>query len=201
MSTKKALKSKAPKEPKAPKEFKNLPWTDSMVISLLKIVQITGAHVASGKKSTAAWCEVNRTFFAQEENLPFKKEKHYKCDTQGKDDFRKLRDKFNSTMADVTDDINTGNQSGKEGDLSPLYQLVMQITNEIDDADEKATAAKEKKEADAKLLNTNETTVLAAQNGTKKRANESTSVRVKHVDGTISVNSERGNSSGLLKRK
>jgi hypothetical protein len=156
-----------------------------MVESLLKLVQILGAHVASGKKSTAAWNEVNKRFFELEELAQFK-EKHYKNDTQNKEDFRKLRDKFNSTMEEVTRDISTGNQSGKEGDLSPIYELVRQIKFEIDDADEKATAAKEKKECDQQQLASNERSILSL-NGTKRKANGNTAIRVKDVDGTITA--------------
>jgi hypothetical protein len=165
-----------------------------MVESLLKLVQIIGAHVATGKKSTAAWNEINKRFFELEELTPFK-EKHYE---HNKEDFCKLRDKFNTTMEEVTRDISSGNQSGKEGDLSPIYQLVRQINYEIEDADEEATAAKEKKECDQQQLANNEKAILS-QNGTKRKGNRNTAIKVKDVDGTITVDEEREKKRKLSK--
>ena len=83
--TTKAAKSKA--------DGKNLPWTERMQLLLLTLVQQTGAHVKGGKSSTAAWNEINKLFFEDDELKPFKA-KHYKCDTGTKEDWRKLRDKY-----------------------------------------------------------------------------------------------------------
>jgi hypothetical protein len=60
---------------------------------------------------------------------------HYKADNH-----RKIRDKFENILNEVQKDIETGNQSGKDGELSEKYLLVQQIKEEIDDQDaEKAT--------------------------------------------------------------
>ena len=149
----KAAKTKAPKAPKAaavveraPPEPKNLPWTETMQLTLLKLVQITGAHVHGGKKSTAAWNEVYKQFFDQEELAPFRA-KHYNPALEGKEAWRKLRDKYNVILEAVQRDIGTGNLSGREGDLSPIYKCVEQITLEMEDSVEKGDAIKEAKKA------------------------------------------------------
>lgn len=189
----KAAKAAAVVE-KAPPEPKNLPWTDTMQLTLLKLVQITGAHVHGGKKSTAAWNEVYKQFFDQEELSPFRA-KHYNPALEGKEAWRKLRDKYNLIMETVQRDIATGNLSGREGDLSPIYKYVEQISMEMEDAVEKADASKEAKKADQTLLNNNETNLLGAMaagtNGTKKRANDNSSIRTKNADGSITVDTER----------
>ena len=61
---------------------------------------------------------------------------------------RKIRDKYDSTLLKVTKDIQKGNQSGKEGDLSEIYRLVKQINDDINESEETKTDAKEKQAAD-----------------------------------------------------
>jgi hypothetical protein len=85
-------------------------------------------------------------------------------------------------------DIEKGNQSGKEGDLSEIYRLVKQITEEMHEYQEAKTDAKAKDVLDQEQLSKAETLVL---NGTKKRANENTAVRIKHADGSITVDDDR----------
>ena len=73
---------KEPKEPKA-RKTKRMTYTDSMIETLLTLVVATGAHLASGHKSTTKWAEVNNSFFLDREVLPFK-ELFYKVDADGK---------------------------------------------------------------------------------------------------------------------
>ena len=39
-----------PKGNKAPSESRTLPWTESMTLILLKLVQVTGTHIVTGDK-------------------------------------------------------------------------------------------------------------------------------------------------------
>jgi len=70
--------TKEPKEPKA-RKAKRMTYTDSMIETMLTLVIATGAHLASGHKSTTKWAEVYNYFFLDKEVLPFK-EAFYKVD-------------------------------------------------------------------------------------------------------------------------
>ena len=124
------------------------PWTEPNTIVLFQTVQVVGAHIAQTKEDSGAkWNEVNDTYFNLA-SIKQLKSKHYK-----KDEYRKIKEKFGRTMKSVKKDIETGNQSGKSGDLSPLYKLVHQIEIEIEDAATKLQQqkdAKKKKSADKK---------------------------------------------------
>ena len=48
-------------------------------------------------------------------------EKNFKLDAKGNPDYRKMKDHFDTVCKYVYQDIRTGNQSGKEGDLSEKY--------------------------------------------------------------------------------
>ena len=122
--------TKEPKEPKA-RKAKRMTYTDSMIETMLTLVIATGAHLASGHKSTTKWTEVYNSFFLDKEVLPFK-EVFYKVYPDGKVNPRNLRDKYNEIIVSVGKDKETGNQSGKEGDLSQTYKLVQQITDEME---------------------------------------------------------------------
>lgn len=104
MPPKKKATGKATKEPT---ETRNLPWTETMVLSLLRLVIITGAHIKTGKKSTIIWLSVGEKFFQQEELEPFRA-KHMKLDAEGNLDVRKLREFYNKTIKEVTADIEKG---------------------------------------------------------------------------------------------
>jgi hypothetical protein len=85
-------------------------------------------------------------------------------------------------------DIETGNQSGKEGDLSEKYKLVKSIVEESDEAEAaKATKKQEGKDLKDKLDNTTEDII----NGKKHNANKNTAVKVKMADGSIVIDEER----------
>jgi hypothetical protein len=86
---------------------------------------------------------VNDLFSEQNELLPYKSA--YK-----KDDHRKIRDKYKSELKKAKADSDTGNQSGKSGELSQKYQLVQHILTEMDSEEEER---KEKKK-DKEVLNT-----------------------------------------------
>ena len=61
-----------------------------------------------------------------------------------------VRDKYKSELKKTKADIDTGNQSGKSGELSQKYQLVQHILTEMDSEEEER---KEKKK-DKEVLNT-----------------------------------------------
>ena len=189
----------------------NLPWTESMDLCLLKLVNQFGAHLphieveAPAAKSTTAaapkngapkfhpkpadrWRDLTAAFFlAPDGGLPFA-EKHYKLDDKGLPDYRKVRDHFNTIKQKVVQDIETGNQSGKEGDLSEKYKLVQSIVEESDAAEAaKATKKQEGKDLKDKLDNTTEDII----NGKKHNANKNTAVKVKMADGSIVIDEER----------
>ena len=180
---------KKAKAAKKPEERTNLPWNDEMVVALLKVVYDTKTHLQSGNKGVSMyWSNVTIKFFDQPDCIIFK-EKHLFIDPESKlADYRKLKDKYNKTLESVQMDIEKGNQSGKEGDLSPLYKLVQLINSEIDAQDEVKATAKETALLDKTQLAQNESTVLGA-NGKKRNAN--TAIRVRAADGTITVDEER----------
>ena len=100
-----------------------IPWNDEMVVVLLNLVVTEGVHIAKKSEITKKWNAVNDLFFEQNELLLYKSA--YK-----KDDHRKLRDKYKSELKKIKADIDTGNQSGKSGELSQKYQLVQHILKE-----------------------------------------------------------------------
>ena len=69
-----------------------------------------------------------------------------------KDYPRKIRDKYDKMLKEIKADIESGNQSGKSGEMSDLYGLTKQILDDIDENDEDKEEAKKQKEASKKLL-------------------------------------------------
>jgi hypothetical protein len=93
----------------------NIPWTDKLVLILLKCVLIKEAYLCDGSKNVSQiWKEVHNLFFNQDEL------EHIKNDGFETQSYRKFREKFKSIMTEVVKDIETGNQSGKEKDLSKI---------------------------------------------------------------------------------
>jgi len=137
-----------------------IPWNDEMVVVLLNLVVTEGVHIAKKSEITKKWNAVNDLFFEQNELLLYKSA--YK-----KDDHRKLRDKYKSELKKIKADIDTGNQSGKSGELSQKYQLVQHILKEIDCEEEE----KEEKKKEKEQLNTIEGQTLNGNrpNPLKKR--------------------------------
>jgi len=58
---------------------------------------------------------------------------------------RKVRDHYNKLIKKVPDDISVGNQSGKEGDLSPLYKRVFEIVEAVSKHEAKKSAGSQLK--------------------------------------------------------
>ena len=94
-----------------------IPWNDEMVVVLLNLVISEGVHLALKNDIINKWNKVNDLFFEQNELIPYKSA--YK-----KDDHRKIRDKYKSELKKTKADIDTGNQSGKTGELSQKYQPI-----------------------------------------------------------------------------
>jgi hypothetical protein len=104
------------------------------------------------------------------------------------DNHREKRDKYKNILSEVQADIERGNQSGKEGEISEKFSMVKQIKEEIDEPEyEKATNGDLKRKLDA-----NADDIL-------KRAKVSKPLegygRRKLVDGTFSGGSDESSST------
>jgi len=152
-----------------PKEDKavNIPWNEGMVESLLNLVVAKGPHLHKGTvKATELWIDVHNTLFDQPEYNHLKK-MVTKLDKAGRVDVRKVKEKFVSIKEAVQKKKESGNLSGLEGDLSPIFSLVKQITDEEAEAAEQALQIKANDLEGKKKLETNEALVLS--NPLKKR--------------------------------
>jgi hypothetical protein len=110
-----------------------VPWNEEMEVTLLNLIVSEGVHVAPRSESTKKWNTLN-------ELLP------YKAAAYKKDDIRKLKDKYQKILKTAKADIDTGNQSGKTGDLSRKYELVQQIFIAMDAEEEEKKDTKKEKE-------------------------------------------------------
>ena len=81
-------------------------------------------------------------------------------------------------------EIETGNQSGKEGDLSQTYKLVKQITDDLDEAEEEKDNLKTERAEDKVKLEGKEATILG-----KRQRNSA--IGTVNADGTVTVDEER----------
>ena len=170
----------------------NLPWGEEMEVTLLKQVKHHMAHMPVGMKdlkpSADRWRDACNGFFNESKGgLPYK-DTHFKFDEKGKPYYRNLKEKYDKLLCNITHDMAKGNQSGKEGDLSEKYKLVKEINREIDGGEEIVAAVKIEGEKDKNKLENNARAIL---NGTKKRANTNSAVKIKQLDGTIEVNESR----------
>jgi hypothetical protein len=100
----------------------NLPWTDGMRVILLSLVIMHAAHLATNSNTKARWAAVNEGFYDQPEHFRLRAT-YYKTDQPS---IRKLRDQVDKTVKEISEDVMTGNQSGKQGERSRLYELVQQ---------------------------------------------------------------------------
>jgi hypothetical protein len=130
-------------------------WIAALLVLLLEIVIQVGAHIASGKNTAIKWSEVHAIFFDSEECVQYKTEAFYK-----KDEYRKLKEKYDRVMKSIKEDISTGNQSGKSGEMSRVYELVQRIENEKDDDREEREEKKQNEEDQHKAIEKCETDVL-----------------------------------------
>lgn len=129
----------------------HIPWNEDLETLLLHCVIVKGAHLCAGTKNvTQLWNEVNEMFYEQELTQDLKSI-HYQ-----EGNVRKLRDKYSNVLDAVSENIATGNQSGKDGELSLLFQHVQSILDNIEEKD----AKKEARAALAEKLNEDEKKVL-----------------------------------------
>jgi len=97
--------------------------------TLLNLGITEGAHIAETREVKKKWNAVNDAFFNQNELL------EYKATLYKKDDPRKIRDKYDKMLKEIKADIESGNQSGKSGEivaqhlLSYECQLVVVLIN------------------------------------------------------------------------
>ena len=66
----------------------------------------------------------------------------YSFVAQGKDNTRKVRDKFDAVMAATKRDIEQHNQSGRQGERSELFLIVEQAHLDIDERDDEEDVKK-----------------------------------------------------------
>jgi len=86
-------------------------------------------------------------------------------------DYRKLKDYYDNLSRIVLEDIATGNQSMKEGDLSEKYKFVQLLMTESDAAE---TLKEGKKTEDLQLQEKLASTTDEVRNGKKNNANKNT---------------------------
>jgi len=116
----------------ASKTSKQLPWSYEQELVLLDLVISKGCHLIPPKSKgvTEAWEKLNTDLFLNCEFAGLKND-HYK-----EGGSRKIRDKYEALIEAIQKDVDTGNQSGKAGERSLLYERVKQIKDEIDNKDE-----------------------------------------------------------------
>ena len=97
------------------KKQAQLPWSHEMDKTLLVHILSKGLHLEDGKPGVnEKWKELNFDLFEDEVFKPYKNI-HYHPEKS-----RKIRDHFISLLESVQSNIDHGNQSGKQGDLSDV---------------------------------------------------------------------------------
>jgi hypothetical protein len=127
-----------------------LPWNEELDTLLLHCILAKGAHLTG---TSDKWTSVNSMFFGQPE-LGDKRESHF---VDGEAGYRKLKERMRKIIKTVEENKATGNQSGKEGDMSKLFEYVKQIVDERE-------AKREEKQDKRKLsetLNENERGIIS----------------------------------------
>lgn len=102
-----------------------LPWNEEQLLCLCHYAYQKKPYIAKRNEIIDKWITINDLFF----NSPVMED--YREVHFNKSDFRKIRVKFEETIKDVQKNIESGNQSGKEGDISELYNLIRMINEEI----------------------------------------------------------------------
>lgn len=194
-----------PKKTAEDTDLTKLPWTDAMNLVLLKLVEHHGAHLphitytsknpkpTNGdpvyhSKPADRFREVTKDFYDDPKGGGPFKDKFFKLKKDGTIDYRRINDHYDTLCREVIEDISSGNQSGKEGDLSEVYKLVQSLTKEADEAE----ALKEgNRKDDGELKERLNSTVDQVLNGKKNCANKNTAVKVKMADGSVVIDAER----------
>jgi len=127
-----------------------LPWNEELDTLLLHCILTKGSHLTS---TADKWSAVNSMFFGQPE-LAEKRETHF---VDGETGYRKLKERIRKVIKRVEENKATGNQSGKEGDMSKLFQYVKQIVDEREAKEEE----KKNKRKLSETLNENEREILS----------------------------------------
>jgi hypothetical protein len=103
-----------------------MPWTDALDEILMHFVILHRAHISS--KVSESWNAVNNSVWIQPEFATLK-DVHFVPGS-----YRKIRDHYAKKIQEkIQSNIETGNQSGKEGDMSPLFKKVKRIVEEMDE--------------------------------------------------------------------
>ncbi len=133
-------------------------WTEQMLETMMHEVYQKKLHLMANKAgSKGAWEEFLDHLFEQRDFIPLKTA-YYKRGNP-----RNIRKKYQDTLDLIKRDLETGNQSGKEGERSTLYKLVENIFYDIDEAEATKKSAEDLK----RKLDENVDLVLA-EGGRKK---------------------------------
>ena len=101
---------------------KQLPWSHVQEECLLDLVLTSGLHSAAGTKGiNEKWEQLYKDLFENEEFSSYKAE-HNKDGGS-----RKIRDKYISILHAIQKDIDSGNQSGKSGELTRRLLLFLSL--------------------------------------------------------------------------
>ena len=122
------------------------PWTETSIATLFKCVEVKGAHLASKMQSTSSWIEVYKHFKMQPVNSKLEK---YFVNVPSKDDFRFLKNKYNSICDKVSKFHgwgkhlgNPSNLSDKANDLSQIDILIKSLMKEVEENEEEKKSVK-----------------------------------------------------------
>ena len=100
------------------------PWDDKLDLILVKLVRVMDAHVCAYGTTGTKWDELNDSFFVNSE-VQHLKSVHYV-----KGNHSKVKSRFEKLMEGAVKLLGDGNTSGKEGDLSELYQILKELHDE-----------------------------------------------------------------------
>lgn len=164
----------AEKGRKSSGRIRQMVWSDVMKETLMYKVLHDKLPLMAGKQGVAdAWNAFNDKLFEDPVFLPFKEGSYEKNNS------RKIRDKYESLMAEAKREMESGNLSKYDGDLGKMFEHAKKMAEEIDDIEEAAKCEKELK----RTLDETSEAVLSAVN---KKPKEGYGAR-KSLDGSIAV--------------
>ena len=132
--------SQAPKAKKASSTTNRLTWNDEQQLELLRCVVLSGVHVAEHGTGAEKWLQTTKAFF-NTDTMVAHKPTGIIDDKGWEDHSRKIKEAYKKIRARIASDMETANKSGREGDLSELFQLAKQIQDEIEDKNEEKELA------------------------------------------------------------
>jgi hypothetical protein len=175
-------------------------WTDTRKLCLVKVVQQYGGHLCDRSATKKVWKDINLNFFKQDEMKDY-------ASMYDPEKFRKIKEKYDSIIDEVTKMMMNGNLSKFDGELSELFDCCKVMIEETEVANEERTSKKLKDEADKKAINENEIFVMEGPDARKRKEIENSKTIIKvdkrpkentfedklisMVDSTLSKNKEK----------